>query len=50
MNTPERRTEHRESHIDWANRKEPRHIPQQVIEAVRRKLSFTNIDKVTSIR
>lgn len=50
MNTPERKSEHRDSQVNWATKKAPRHIPQHVLDAVCRKLSFTSFEKVTSIR
>lgn len=50
MNTPERRTDRKEPGCDWAARKAPRHIPQDVIEAVRRRLTFVGSERVTNIR
>lgn len=50
MNTPERRTDRKEPELDWKTRKAPRHIPQDVIETVRRRLNFVGSEKVTSIR
>ncbi len=50
MNTPERKTQQREPALDWETRKAPRHIPQNVIEAVRKKLTFATCDKVSCLR
>lgn len=50
MNTPERRTDQRQTELDWATKKAPRNIPHHLLDAVCKKLSFNSIDRVTSIR
>lgn len=50
MNTPQRRTEIVEPQVDWEARKAPRHIPQEVIETVKRKLNFMPSERIVNIR